>query len=49
MEEILAQLTKKSKTECEESHRQMVAAMNGIAAIHIIKEEVKIYPFSLPG
>ena len=37
MEELLTQLTKKAKQECEEAHRQYVAAGNGLAALCIIK------------
>ncbi|NWR19294.1 SHPRH ligase, partial [Emberiza fucata] len=39
MEELLASLQKKCRTECEEAHRQLVCALNGLAGIHIIKEE----------
>ncbi|OWF36325.1 E3 ubiquitin-protein ligase SHPRH [Mizuhopecten yessoensis] len=39
MEELLESLTKKAQLECEESHRQLVAAINGIAGIHIIRNE----------
>ncbi|XP_069131636.1 E3 ubiquitin-protein ligase SHPRH-like isoform X2 [Argopecten irradians] len=41
MEELLESLTKKAQLECEESHRQLVAAINGTAGLHIIKEEYK--------
>ena len=40
MEELLESLTKKAKLEAEESHRALVAAINGEAGLHIIKEEV---------
>ena len=40
MEELLTQLTKKARLECEESHRQFVAAMNGLAALDIVDEQV---------
>lgn len=40
MEELLECLTKKAKLECEEAHRQLVAAINGIAGLHIIQEQV---------
>ncbi|XP_036103765.1 E3 ubiquitin-protein ligase SHPRH isoform X6 [Molossus molossus] len=39
MEELLASLQKKCGTECEEAHRQLVCALNGLAGIHIIKGE----------
>ena len=40
MEELLNQMTKKAKVESEEAHRQMVAAMNGLASLHIVKDQV---------
>ncbi|XP_075195660.1 E3 ubiquitin-protein ligase SHPRH isoform X2 [Anomaloglossus baeobatrachus] len=43
MEELLTSLQKKCRTECEEAHRQLVCALNGLAGIHIIKEE---YPMA---
>ncbi|NXL94438.1 SHPRH ligase, partial [Alectura lathami] len=39
MEELLKSLQKKCTTECEEAHRQLVCALNGLAGIHIIKGE----------
>ncbi|XP_072265386.1 E3 ubiquitin-protein ligase SHPRH isoform X2 [Pyxicephalus adspersus] len=39
MEELLTSLQKKCRTECEEAHRQLVCAFNGLAGIHIIKGE----------
>ncbi|XP_042300764.1 E3 ubiquitin-protein ligase SHPRH isoform X2 [Sceloporus undulatus] len=39
MEELLTSLQKKCRTECEEVHRQLVCALNGLAGIHIIKGE----------
>lgn len=42
MAELLTQLTKKARLECEEAHRQQVAALNGLAGLHIIKQEVGI-------
>lgn len=39
MDELLASLIKKATVECEEAHRRMVSAMNGIAGIHIIRDE----------
>uniref|UniRef100_A0A8C5L3Q3 E3 ubiquitin-protein ligase SHPRH n=1 Tax=Jaculus jaculus TaxID=51337 RepID=A0A8C5L3Q3_JACJA len=39
MEELLTSLQKKCVTECEEAHRQLVCALNGLAGIHIIKGE----------
>ncbi|NXJ97146.1 SHPRH ligase, partial [Corythaixoides concolor] len=39
MEELLTSLQKKCRTECEEAHRQLVCALNGLAGIHIIKGE----------
>ena len=41
MEELLAQLTKKVRIECEESHRQYVFALNGLAALAVLKEQVR--------
>ncbi|KAM9382694.1 E3 ubiquitin-protein ligase SHPRH isoform 1-T1 [Phaethornis superciliosus] len=43
MEELLTSLQKKCRTECEEAHRQLVCALNGLAGIHIIKGE---YPLA---
>ena len=43
MEELLKSLIKKTKVECEEAHRQQVAAMNGLAGLSIIREEVRAY------
>ena len=47
MEELLASLTKKAKLECEEEHRQVVASMNGLSGLHIIRNEVHVkgFPF----
>ncbi|NXO30800.1 SHPRH ligase, partial [Cisticola juncidis] len=42
MEELLASLQKKCRTECEEAHRQLVCALNGLAGIHIIKGEYEL-------
>ncbi|XP_053568464.1 E3 ubiquitin-protein ligase SHPRH [Bombina bombina] len=39
MEELLTSLQKKCRTECEEAHRLLVCALNGLAGIHIIKGE----------
>ncbi|XP_058523315.1 E3 ubiquitin-protein ligase SHPRH isoform X1 [Ochotona princeps] len=39
MEELLTSLQKKCGTECEEAHRQLVCALNGLAGVHIIKGE----------
>lgn len=39
MEDLLLSLIKKAQVECEESHRLRVAAANGLAALHAIKEE----------
>ncbi|XP_069462819.1 E3 ubiquitin-protein ligase SHPRH [Ambystoma mexicanum] len=44
MEELLTSLQKKCRTECEEAHRQLVCALNGLAGIHIIKGE---YPLAV--
>ncbi|GLG99404.1 E3 ubiquitin-protein ligase SHPRH [Gryllus bimaculatus] len=38
MEELLESLLKKTKLEAEECFRRTIAAMNGLAGIHIIKE-----------
>ena len=40
MEELLTQLIKKVKVECEEAQRQIVAASNGLAGWYIIKNDV---------
>ena len=47
MEELLVSLTKKAKLECEEEHRQVVASMNGLSGLHIIRNEVHVegFPF----
>ncbi|XP_059907185.1 E3 ubiquitin-protein ligase SHPRH isoform X1 [Gadus macrocephalus] len=39
MEELLKSLQKKCRVECEEAHRQLVCAFNGLAGIHIIRDE----------
>lgn len=39
MEELLVSLIKRAQVECEESQRLRVAAANGLAALHAIKEE----------
>lgn len=39
MEMLLDNLIKKTKLEAEEAHRLLVASMNGLAGVHIIKEE----------
>ncbi|CAL4062937.1 unnamed protein product, partial [Meganyctiphanes norvegica] len=39
MEQLLENLIKKTKVETEEAHRLLVAAMNGLAAIHMIRNE----------
>ncbi|XP_072545423.1 E3 ubiquitin-protein ligase SHPRH [Salminus brasiliensis] len=39
MEELLKSLQKKCRVECEEAHRQLVCALNGLAGIHIIRGE----------
>ncbi|XP_024122367.1 E3 ubiquitin-protein ligase SHPRH isoform X1 [Oryzias melastigma] len=39
MEELLKSLQKKCRVECEEAHRQLVCALNGLAGIHIIRRE----------
>uniref|UniRef100_A0A8D3AT54 SNF2 histone linker PHD RING helicase n=1 Tax=Scophthalmus maximus TaxID=52904 RepID=A0A8D3AT54_SCOMX len=43
MEELLKSLQKKCRVECEEAHRQLVCALNGLAGIHIIREAVEMY------
>ncbi|XP_028995136.1 E3 ubiquitin-protein ligase SHPRH isoform X2 [Betta splendens] len=39
MEELLKSLQKKCRVECEEAHRQLVCALNGLAGIYIIRGE----------
>ncbi|XP_041108304.1 E3 ubiquitin-protein ligase SHPRH [Polyodon spathula] len=39
MEELLLSLQKKCRVECEEAHRQLVCAFNGLAGVHIIRGE----------
>lgn len=39
MEELLKSLQKKCRVECEEAHRQLVCALNGLAGIHIIRSK----------
>ncbi|GAB1606975.1 E3 ubiquitin-protein ligase SHPRH-like, partial [Argonauta hians] len=41
MEELLQSLIKKGITECEEAHRQAIAARHGLAGIHIINDQVE--------
>ncbi|XP_022082034.1 E3 ubiquitin-protein ligase SHPRH-like isoform X2 [Acanthaster planci] len=40
MAELLASLTLKARLESEEAHRQLVCALNGLAAVCIIKGEI---------
>ena len=40
MEQLLESLTKKAKQEAEESHRALVAAVNGQAGLDIINQQV---------
>ncbi|XP_005088907.1 E3 ubiquitin-protein ligase SHPRH [Aplysia californica] len=37
MEKVLEHMTKKVKTECEEAHRQIVASLNGLAGLAILR------------
>lgn len=43
MEELLQQLIKKMRYECEDAHRQFVAAMNGLAGLHLLQDEVGVW------
>ena len=42
MAELLQSLTLKAKVESEEAHRQLVCALNGLAAVCVIKGEVSL-------
>lgn len=42
MEQLLENLIKKTVTECMESHRNMIAAMNGQAGIHLIEDPPRV-------
>jgi len=39
MEDLLDQMIKKAVLECEDNHRQIVASLNGLAAVAIIEEK----------
>lgn len=39
MEELMEQMIKKAKVECEEANRQYIAALNGLAGLDIIEEQ----------
>ncbi|KAJ3613090.1 hypothetical protein NHX12_019346 [Muraenolepis orangiensis] len=41
MEQLLKSLQRKCRVECEEAHRQLVCALNGLAGIHIIRGRLK--------
>ena len=41
MEELLTEMTRKAKYECEEAHRQIVFATNGLAGLHVINNNVR--------
>ena len=40
MEELLVSMTRKARLECEEAHRQLNAAVNGLAGLHLIQQQV---------
>ncbi|XP_062519341.1 E3 ubiquitin-protein ligase SHPRH-like isoform X2 [Corticium candelabrum] len=40
MEELLTRLISKTRRNCAESHRQIIFALNGLAGIHALKQEV---------
>ena len=46
MEELLKSLTKKVRVESEESHRQVVAALNAQAGILVIQAKVRPPPLN---
>jgi hypothetical protein len=43
MEELLKTMIKNTQYECEEEHRKLISAINGIAAINIIEVKHEIY------
>lgn len=47
MEELLKSLQKKCRVECEEAHRQLVCALNGLAGIHIIRGMKPQFPMGI--
>ena len=49
MEQLLENLIKKTVTECMESHRNMIATMNGQAGIHLIEDPPKVRVVCLPA
>ena len=42
MEQLLENLLKKTQLEAEDSHRIIIASLNGLAALHIINEEYQL-------
>ncbi|XP_074656200.1 E3 ubiquitin-protein ligase SHPRH-like isoform X2 [Tubulanus polymorphus] len=42
MQELLVQMIRKTVSDCEEAHRQKVAAHNGLAGIYILQDKIEL-------